>query len=220
MARSETHTTAAQFPNATIIDWLNIVYKKVIRKIMTEADENFFHASKTLDAVAAQSSYILETNFGQLKQLYIKPTSSATDSVVSTEIDFSVQPHDYEYFALNQPTDFPRHQIIGTSLFIAPRFTSSTAGSAGNNQISYIYEKTQADLVVGGAEATISVPLDYHHVLVAGLKPMIYSALGKTNEKNDALAEFNLEVSDMLYMIRGRDNTQNNLLLPDDSNFQ
>lgn len=219
-ARSETHTTAAQFSNASLLVRLNQLYKKVIRKIMTEADDNYFTVTKTLDAVADQSSYALETNFGQLKSVKIKPVSTSADWVVSREIDFSKQAFDYEYYADNQPTDFPVHQIIGTNMWIAPRFTTDTAGSAGNNQISYDYEKTQADLAVGGAEATIAVPLDFHYVLALGLKPYLYASIGKTNEKNDSIAEFDREVSEMLYLIRGRDDTQNTLSIPNDESLQ
>lgn len=220
LARTTTHTTTTQFPDATIISWLNLVYKKLIRKIMTEADENYFTTFKELDAVANQSSYGLETNFAQLKSVKVKPNGTTTDYVVSREIDFSVQDFDYEYYALNQPVNEYRHQIIGTNMWLAPRFVAATTGSSGNKQIYYTYEQTQTDLAVGGAESTIAVPLDFQYVLVLGLKPYIYSALGKLNEKNDANAEFNYEVGEMLYLIRGRDDTANNLSTPNDSFLQ
>jgi hypothetical protein len=216
LARNETHTTYAQFPDATIISWLNVVYKKVVRKIMTEADENFFNATKTLTATTA-SSYALEADFGQLKQVKVKYGAS-TEYTPSTEVDFSVQPHDYEYYALNQPASLPIHQIVGTSLFIAPRFTADTIN--GTDQIVYQYDKTLTDLETTTTGTQMGLPVDWHYVLVKGLKPMIYSALGKINEKNDAVAEYNNEVSDMLYLMRGRDNTKNNLSVPNDQILQ
>jgi len=220
LARSQTHTTATQFPNATVIVWLNLVYKKLIRRIITEVDENYFTATGQIDAVANQSSYSLGTNMINLKSVKVLPTPDATDYEVSTEIDFSVQPYDYEYYANNQPNNFYRHQIIGTSLWLAPRFDTDTAGTAGNNQIVYTYEQAQADLSVGGAESTITIPVDFHYVIALGLKPYFYAAIGKTGEKNDAIMEFNLETDTMEYLLRGRDDTANHLSLPNDNILQ
>jgi hypothetical protein len=216
LARNETHTTSAQYPDATIISWLNIVYKRVVRKIMTEADENFFHATKTFTATTA-SSYALEADFGQLKNLKVK-YGTTTEYTPSLEVDFSVQPHDYEYYALSQPTSLPIHQIIGTSLYIAPRFVASTIN--GTDQIVYEYDKTQDELLTTTTGTQMGLPVDWHYVLVKGLKPMIFAGLGKTNEKNDATVEFENELKDVLYLMRGHDDTRNNLKVPNDQALQ
>lgn len=220
LSRAETHTTASQFSDATLAEWLSIIHKKVVRRIISEVNENYLTTYKELDAVANQSSYPLEADFGQLKLLKRKPTPEATNYVISREVDFAIAPSDFEYLALNQPMNDPIHQISGTSLFMAPRFTLATTGSAGNKQIYYEYEKTAGDLAVGGAETSILIPVDFHFVLAKGVKPMIYSALGKIGEKNDAIFEFDKEMDEMIYLLAGRDDTKNHLSIPNDVNLQ
>jgi hypothetical protein len=220
LARTMTHTTAAQFSNTTMITWLNLEWKKLVRKIMTEVDENYFTETVEEDAVADQSAYGMATTVAYVKLVKIKPTTTSDDYVVSREIDFSKQNHDFEYFASNQSTSNPVHQIIGTSMWIAPRFTTDTAGAAGNKQINYSYEKLQTNLAVGGAETTIGISVDFHSILAMMLKPYIYSALGKINEKNDAVAEARLELNDVLYLMKGRDDTYNSISIPSDSTLE
>lgn len=214
--RALTHTTAAQFPNATLIKWLNLEYKKLIRWIMTEVDENYFTTYTQIDAVAAQDSYTIGTNVANIKMVKVKPLSTSTDYVISREVDFSKQAYDFNYYATNQATGDVMHQIVGNSLFIAPRFTSDTAGSAGNNQIYYQFEQLQSDLAVGGAEATITIPTDFHYVLPLALKPYIYAALGKVAEKNDSIAEFRMERDNSLYLMHGRDDSKMLISVPND----
>lgn len=221
-ARSLTHATEAQYPNTTLIDWLNdLVYKPVLRRIITEVGQNYFASTIQLDAVASQNSYNFGTSMGVLKQVRVKPTASATDWQVSREIDFNKQAYAYEYYATNQSTSDYLHQVTGSnSILIAPRFTSATVGSADNNQIELSFDALQSNLAVSGAESTIGLHPDFHHVLVKGLKPHIYAAMGKTNEKNDALTEFNSALDDVCYEMRGRDDTQNFLSLPSDETLQ
>jgi hypothetical protein len=220
LVRSTTHTTATQFPNTTLITWLNIEYKKFIRSIMTESDENYFTVSGTTDAVAAQDSYTLNTAVANIKMVKILPLSTSADYVVSREVDFSEQDYDFNYYATNQAVGDATHQIIGNSLFIAPRFTTTSAGSAGNAQIYYQYEQIQSTLAVGGAESTITVPVDFHYVLSLSLKPYVYSALGKINEKNDSVAEFRMEKDNALYLMRGRDESLNLISVPSDTSLE
>jgi hypothetical protein len=220
LARSTTHTTEAQMPNATLVGWANIEQKKIVRKIVTEAQANYFTISRQFDAVAGQTSYPLATNMLNLKVVKVKPTPTAVDYVVSTEIDFAKQEYDINYYATNQSANDPRHQIIGTNMVLVPAFTSDTAGTAGNNQIYQEYEKRQDDLSVGGAESTIALPVDYHYILALSLKPYIYASKGETNEKNDAIAEYKAELEDMIYMLSGRDDTKNNLSTPNDNHLQ
>lgn len=222
MARSQAHVTEEQYPNATLLDWLNdFVYKPLIRKIIKEVGDNYFNTSLNIDAVASQSSYSYGTNMGVLKQIKVKPTTSSADYVVSTEVDFNKLPFDYEYYAINQSTSSYVHQTRGSNSFLlAPRFTSANAGSAGNSQIVVSFDALQSNLSVGGAEATIAIHPDYHFALVLGLKPLLYAAEGKTNEKNDANSEYNNVVDDVLSAMRGRDDTANFLSTPNDEALQ
>lgn len=220
LARDSTHTTAAQFPDTTLIKWANIEYKKLIRLIITEAQANYFTVTRQFDAVSGQTSYALATNMVALKLVKVLPTSTATDYAISREVDFAKQPYDINYYASNQPNNDYLHQIVGTNMILVPAFTSTTAGTAGNNQIYQEYEKRQDDLAVGGAESTVVLPLDYHYVLSSSLKPYIFAALGKINEKNDAKAEYKNDQDDMTYFIKGRDDTKNILAMPNDRILQ
>ena len=220
LARNLTHTTAEQVPDATAILWANIEYKKLIRLITTEAQANYFTTTRFLDAMADQTAYANATNMLVLKQVKVKPTSTATDFVISREVDFAKQGLDFNFYKTNQPSNQPLHQLVGTNMWLAPAFTSDTAGTAGNNQIYQEYEKRQDDLAVDGAESTNALPVDFHYVLASGLKPYIYAYIGKPNEKNDALSEYKRDQDEMIYQLSGRDDTKNILSIPNDETIQ
>lgn len=219
-ARAWTHTTSGQFPNTTLIDWANIVYRKLVKYIVKEVDENYFVTTRIEDAVATQTGYDLQSDVLKIKAVRIKPTTTANLFVPTREVDFSKMLNSMDYYMLYQSIDDPIHQVIGNKLYIAPYFTSSTITGADNNQIEYDYEQRQTDLSVGGAESTVKIPTDYHHVIAIGIKPYIFSAIGKFDKKNDAINEFRMEREEMVAEMTDRDMTKNLITIPNDSNLE
>jgi hypothetical protein len=132
-------------------------------------------------------------------------------------VDVRALQNDWSWYLDNQSTDDPIYWVADSSLFLAPNFTSTTAGGAGNNQLKLFGVKREIDLVDAGAEATILLPREYHHVLALGMKAWIYDLLGKTNEKNDAKNEYEMEKNKMLSALSDRDISLGVATLPSDA---
>lgn len=220
LARNWTHTTAAQCPNATLIDWVNIRYRELVRKVVTLIDENYFVTTATVDAVSSSASYALASDVLKVKEVRFKWNATDTVFTKSTETDFSKLPYSVDYYKLYQPIAEPLHQVIGNNLVIAPQFLSTNVLTVDNNQIEYDYEARQTDLAVAGAESTVKLPVDYHYVIAQGIKPDIYAFVGKTAEKNDALAEYRMATEEMLSNMTDRDGTLDVIAMPSTTNLE
>ena len=220
LARNWTHTTAAQCPNATLIDWVNIRYRELLRKVATEIDENYFQTTVVADAVSSSASYALPADFLRLKEVRIKWNSSDSVFTKSMETDFSKLPHSLDYYKLYQSVAEPVHQVIGNNLVIAPQFTTDNVLVVDNNQIEYDYEARQVALAVGGAETTVLLPIDYHYVIANGIKSDVLSFVGRVKEKNDAISEYRMATEEMLANMTDRDSTINALSMPSMANLE
>jgi hypothetical protein len=214
LARSNTHATAAQFPNATVIKWANIIYKKLIRAITTRVNENFFVVTRQEDVTSGMSSVALQSDVLKIKQVRFKPTTSYDYYIPSIEVDFSKLEHAKDWYLVNQPADKPIHQIIGNTLHFAPKFTATTAGAGDNNQLEYDYEQRATAIAVDGAESTVSIPLDYHYLIAVGVEVYIFKALGKTKEWSNAVALYKMEVEEMISELSNRDETNDQIRTP------
>lgn len=221
LARDSTGTTAEQIPNTTAIVWANIVYRKMIREIITEISENYFVTTTDIDAVAGTVSYDLPTGFLKLRGVRYKATNSSPNYTQSTEIDFNQQPETIEWFQEYQPAGYPRHQIIGNKLFIAPVFTTEAIeGVANNNMLQLDCEIRPADLAVDGAETTVTIPVDYHYIIAIGVTEYILMYLRKLNEAQAALTKYVFELDQMIDNIDERDTTKNTLKRPSETSLE
>lgn len=216
LARDITGTTITQYPNATLLPWANIVYRRIIKYIATDIDENAYLVTQSIDA-AVQNSYTLATDILHVKQVRVKTTPTATYYTPAMEIDFSKQPQTIDYFLVSQNSAFPKYQILAGSLYIAPAFTSSTAGGGGNAQILVDYDQRQADLVVGGAESTIKIPKDFHHVIAFGIKPFIEANKKQLQGKQVAQVDFESIVIDMIDQLSDFDDSKMEINRPSET---
>jgi hypothetical protein len=186
LARTQTGQTATDFPNTLLIDWANIVFKECVREIAQDVDENYFTITRTFDASSASDAYALVGDELQIKEVSFKWNTTDTYYQKAREVDFSKLPYGRDYYALYQPSGDSIFQVIGTDLVVAPQFTSDNVGGGGNNQMRYVYEPRQSDLAVGGAESTVTIPIDFHQVLAFGIRPYVYlyaRSRGKTRTK-------------------------------------
>lgn len=214
-ARDEAHATSAQFPNTKLIIWANIVYKKLVNKIIREVTQNYFPFFQEIDAVTTgDGGYTYDASLNRLKSVKIKPFPDSDKYVVSQETDFSKEAYDISWFMENQPIGTPVHQIIGTKIYIAPQFTADNTGGAGNKQIYLQFEDTPADLVVGGAENTILLPPSQHSVIAYGIIPMIQAANAKKTAEIADRANFNNETDSMIADMSGKDDTAMYIRVP------
>ena len=67
MAREQAGgVTSAQFPNATLLPYANLVYKKIANVIIRKVNEKYFYDILTANTVANQSEYTLKTSSGTI----------------------------------------------------------------------------------------------------------------------------------------------------------
>jgi hypothetical protein len=109
---------------------------------------------------------------------------------------------DLQWYKLNQPQEDPFYIINDNSYFIYPAPTEVIVWW----QIIYGIADP-INLATSWAESTIKIPLEYHELLPQGMEHLIYKSQGKTNEKNDSLAEFNQWLAEMITVLTDRNET-------------
>lgn len=229
MARSQTHTNSDQVSDADALIMLNAVYHDTMAFIKQFVGEDYFFDIWFADAVASQTNgeypYPEQdgTNDGmeKLKGLAIKPTTDYDYHVPARQVDIRSLPYDWAWYLVNQPADDPIYLVADKSVFIAPNFTATTAGSAGNQQIKLYGIKQEIDLTSGGAESDILVPREYHPtVMVAGMKKFIYRHIGRESQITQAEKDYLTEKNLMVSQLSDRDISVGQAALPDDSSLE
>ena len=211
--------TIQQYPNATLLPWANIVYHVAIRYLLKDVAENLNVITQQIDA-AVVNSYTLATDILTIKQVRVKTTPTDTFFTPSKEIDFFDQPFTRDYYLVNQSIMFPRHQVVKGQLFIAPAFTASTAGAVGNKQIEVEYDQRPSDLVVGGAESTIIIPTDYHHVIAHGVRMFIEANLKVRSGERASIGDYQSMIVQMIDQVTNFDDSNMEINMPDTSNIE
>lgn len=104
---------------------------------------------------------------------------------------------DRAYYEANQPKSDPVFAVYDKSVAIFPAPTDTLS-------IKLYGICDPAELQAGSAESAIRIPVDFHHVIVLGNEYRIQKARRNTNEKNDALAEYQNEVARMVAELSDR----------------
>jgi hypothetical protein len=104
---------------------------------------------------------------------------------MTTPTKFSNLPADPTYYVEWQSSATPFFTVADKSLFIYPTPTTTVASGLLMYWIS-----DPINLIAWDAESAIKIPVDYHHLIVLGNEYRIYKARRMTNEKNDALVEY------------------------------
>ena len=113
LARSNTHTTVEQIPNATAILWLNLVYSRYWNKIIASVNENYNFEIWKEDTIIDQDEYLLPTLLSndagakKVKRIGIKYTSDDDDYTKAREISLGDLERDWEYYVENQSSNDP-----------------------------------------------------------------------------------------------------------------
>jgi len=203
MARDQAGwVTSAQFSNASLLPYANIVYKKIANAIVRKVNEKYFYDILTADTVANQNEYILKTASGTIawlkKVITVNVKNKSTDTYTTkydpSSTDLSTQTIDEQAISPDQPNFF---EIKDGSLFLYPAPTESVTWWLVVEAIL-----TLPDLKVDDTEDAIfpnnTELRDYHEVIAYGIIPYIYGKLKQTNEKLSAKQEFNIELEAMI----------------------
>jgi len=209
LSRLQTHTNDTQMPNATLIDYLNIIYWKVANRIITSIDEDFFWDEFLTDSVVWQNEYVMEIAdsttpwMKKIQRVEMKWASTDTYNTLVWVDTLSNYPTSVGDLNTNLSTEQAFYDIKDGSLFIYPSPSEVVA-----NWIKVQAVITLVDLAVDWLENTIFPTnqelREYHYLLATWIKQYIYSSQWLINEKNDAINEFETELNRVIETIKDR----------------
>ena len=184
LARLNTGTTSTNISDANLLILSNIVYRDLINTIVKRVNEDFFYEEWAFSTVANQREYTFpvrtSTVAGLKKVISIWIKYSANDDYfrMTDPTKFSNLPKDPSFYDDNQNEYKPFFAVADKSFFLFP--TPTTAVTSGG----IIYWISDPIELLGWAlEATIKIPLEYHHLLPLGLEQYIYKTLQKSDKE-------------------------------------
>ncbi len=196
--RFDVNADTSQLTDNQALWILNRAYRDIINDIKAINEDYFYNYWKT-DTVIGQEEYtfpaktVNNPGMTKLKWVSIKFLDTDTDYTKLRLDNANNLPKDLLYYKDNQPKSDGFYTISDNSYFIfpAPEYVITEG-------ILLYGISDPIDLVIDGAEATIKIPLEYHHILPLAMKKYYYASRNMINEKNDALAELNIEKTRML----------------------
>lgn len=225
MAREQAGgVTSAQFPNATLLPYANLVYKKIANAIIRKVNEKYFYDILTANTVANQNEYTLKTSSGTIPWLkkiitvnvkwlntdtyYTKYEPSSTDLSTQSIDEQVVSPDQWNFF-----------EVKDGSIFLYPAPTTSIT-----NWLVVEAILTLPDLEVDSTEDEIfpnnTELRDYHEIIALWIVPYIYGKLKQIDLKIAAKQEFNMELETMLDELSDRVDNDLQWTLPNGSIYK
>ena len=209
MSRTLTHSNDTQVPNATAIDYLNIVYSKVASRIISEIDEDFFWDEFLTDSVASQNEYVMAiptaTTVWMKKIQRVEIKWASNDSYKSLVNSDTISNYNDSTGDLNANLGISNafYEVKDGSVFVYPN-TTEVITDAVKIQATV----TLIDLVIWWTATTIfpnSQDLrEYHYLLATWMKQFIYGNKWLINEKNDSINEFETELNRVINSLKDR----------------
>lgn len=180
-----------QFSDASLLPFLNMVYHRVENEIVNSIGEDYFTSIFYTNTVAWQKRYQRDWDFKKILELAIKWKD--TDEYY-TVLKQSENRKDYHYDDRDAVWDNMYYTISWEYLNVYPTPTDAVVQG-----IKVTVVKNLEDLETSTLSASVypwhPELQNMHSVLVTWLKQYIYQVKWDTNRKNDALNEFELELS-------------------------
>jgi len=212
-ARRMTYTNSVQYTDTQAVEDFNIIYADVVNSIIQEVDEWYFWGQFTADIVSWQNEYSLQEDFWKVSTLSIKYTDTS-EYTLAKYLDTDSLDKDSDYYKTNQSKSSPFYDIKNNSLFIYP---SPTEDITDWLRIKSLLKSS--DLIISSTEDDIVVSKEYHFVLAEWMKQFMYQSRWKIQEKNDAINEYKLKKSDMIFQLSDRTNLPTTWTLPSNINY-
>ena len=208
LVRRQTKTTTTMISDVDMVVYLNIVYKKLHRRIV-DLDKDYFVREWQTNTTAWVANYsLLEPDswtelFGQGKIEKINIKFDETDEfyrqVDIRSYDDFMEKGTISYFdnldrLKTEQSQFTPFAIMKDRSFeIYPTPDVSVV-----NGLQLIGERKPFDLTPTSGEDKILIPSDYHDLIALGMQKYVYQERNLINEKNDSINEYNREVSHAL----------------------
>jgi hypothetical protein len=206
----ETTNTSSSMTNlsdASLLPYLNMVYKTVVGTIIDRVGEAYFVGRFSDDLVAWQARYqwrestSIQAWFKNIQELTVKRDTTDDNYQVLKQRDNRDDYVSDTQEATDLSTANGYYEIEWQYLRIYP-----TPLNTVTDGIQVRVTKNVIDLVVDWAETTIfpdhTELRGYHDILMYWLRPIIYQIKGQINEKNDAKQEFAMELEKFIDNIK------------------
>lgn len=203
MSRMNTGTDSVNLTDANLLTITNVTYRDLINVITSKVSEDFFYDEWTSTTVIGQSEYtfpVRTASVSGLKKLIDVSVKYVTTDQYLTRLSPSKISNfdaDRAYYEANQPKSDPVFAVYDKSVAIFPAPTDTLS-------IKLYGISDPVELQAGASESDIKIPVDFHHVIVLGNEYRIQKARRNTNEKNDALNEYQIEVARMVAELSDR----------------
>lgn len=190
MARLLAHTNSTDFPDATLLTFLNVVKDDLFSYLITWADEDWNWDIWTTTSVASQTEYVVpeaaSDTAGNLKISWVSVNydgetfdDGSLKYIKAKLVTPGNLPENWNYYKNKQSVNAPIFYVADRSVFIAPA-PSTTEARALWIELKGI--KSIVDYDASTIESDIKVPLYLHEVLVQGLLPYIHRSEGRKDE--------------------------------------
>lgn len=206
-ARRDCFVEITDYSDVDALIDINLIYDDLNSRIINEVDEDFYWDSSVDDTVVNQSEYPIETtwdfNIVDINKVFIKYKTTDTYYTKARRINpWALEKHPSRYL-VNQPQSDPFYYVQDNSVFLYP--APNDTDWVITDWIEIFTINQPIPLVDWWAENTIKIPKRYHRIIAIWLKQYIYGSLGKLNEKNDAVNEYNAVADKMIQELKDRD---------------
>lgn len=215
LSRNLTYKTSSQVPDDQLIQYSNINYKQLVRKIITDVNEDFFYEEWTTDLVSWQEEYIIpavsSTNQWAFKLLWIEVKYSDDSQYYKklTAETIASLGKSLWYYKTEQPTTEPFYRLAENSIFIYPTPTKDVT-----DWILLYWVKNAIDLETTAVEDDFILPKSYLHLIAYWNMYHIYIANWELEKANVAKQNFFNEVNEMISELNERNLSAEEITLP------
>lgn len=225
LARDLTHTNSTDFPDPTLLTYLNPVKDEYFSYLITWVSENWQWDIWTTQTVLNQSEYVLpeaaSDTEGNIKITAVNITYNAEtydDGTIkyrkAREVNPSSLPETWNYYVNNQSKDDPIYFVADKSIFIAPSLHSDDTLSSEGIELKWI--KSIPDYNVSTTENGIRLPLYLHQDLVQWILPYIHRSQWRKNEAQFEQTEYEKRRQKAVEKFSDRNISPHFLTYPDD----
>jgi hypothetical protein len=208
--RQDNPVKTGQLSDDIALERFNRYYHKLENKIAVFLQENYFTETITANLVDGTNAYPLPTGdsdaddtaareFKKMLSVSIKYDTNYTYYKKAKLQDVGNLEKDISWYAENQSEEDPFFIFDNNNLIIYPTPTSNVTDG-----LKFIYARTEKDVLSTDSESDLSIPRQYIHIILVGMKIPYHQARGDINAKNDAIAEFEREVNNAMSEISDR----------------
>ena len=193
-AKDDAYVDDDQISDNTVLRYFNDIYHELENSIVSWLREYYFRGDLSLQSlVASQNDYDLPIGTSdsnpswvdELKKIfavYVKYSNAVdADYYKAQQVDHVNLPKDLPFYWANQPPTIPIYILKWNAIQIFP-----TPSVAVSNWLKIDYARSDKDRLTSTTESELTIPWQYHKVIVAWCVYRIFWWRGMINEKNDA----------------------------------